>query len=57
MRPPHRDDRLHKLDDLNEELDKLRREIDMARNSADRRFIPERRATPRAAPDRRRTER
>jgi hypothetical protein len=56
MRPPHDDD-VQKRDALNDELDRLRREIDMARNAADRRSQPERRTTPRAAPDRRRTER
>jgi hypothetical protein len=56
MRPPHRDD-VHKSDALNDELDKLRQQIDVARNAGDRRSMPERRAAPRATPDRRRTER
>lgn len=56
MRPPQRDDHVHRLDALSEELDRLRRQIDTARNAVDRRSLPERRTTARQAPDRRRTE-
>ena len=54
MSQPPETDPFQRFNALRDELDDMRKQIDAARNSAfDRRKMPDRRAYPRLAPDRR----